>query len=176
MKLLFLLVQLIFIDFFLYFISSCFFFPFFSSLFFIISKKILNHILHSLIYIKCNYILLFLYNLQVVTFDENGVSYHPNHISTYKGVLSALTILKKRNKNIVGYKLISTNDIRKFYGVFDLPFSHICSYVFSNIMVVNFNLFLVMKGMHSHRSQNVWYRILFIIFSRYSYINTFITM
>ncbi len=38
---------------------------------------------------------------------------------------------------------------------------------------VNLNLPLVWQAMSSHSSQFVWYRRLFIIFSRYSYVNTF---
>ena len=111
--------------------------------------------------------------LQVVTFDEYGVSSHPNHISTYRGVQLALSALSRKNSSInsiLGLKLCTTLFTRKFLGLFDIPFSMI----FSEYSIVNFNLIRVLSGMRAHRSQNVWYRILFVLFSRYTYVNTFV--
>ena len=108
----------------------------------------------------------------VVTFDEYGVSGHPNHIMTHRGVVLALQQLRISNTdhaNIVGLKLHSTNVLRKFLGLIDLPLS--C--FFAEHIAINFNLFRVIQGMAAHKSQNVWYRILFVIFARYSYVNTF---
>ena len=108
----------------------------------------------------------------MITFDEYGVSGHPNHTATYRGVQLALNALSRRKKKPIGLKLQTTSIFRKFLGFFDVPFS-----LFScENVVVNFNLFRVLKGMTAHRSQNVWYRILFVLFSRYTYVNTFVSI
>ncbi|WBY58651.1 N-acetylglucosaminyl-phosphatidylinositol de-N-acetylase [Plasmodium yoelii yoelii] len=64
---------------------------------------------------------------KILTFDEYGVSGHPNHISVYKGA----QILAK-SKNIQLFSLHSTNLIQKYLGVLSFPFifhkryHHIC--------------------------------------------------
>lgn len=105
---------------------------------------------------------------QIVTFDERGVSDHPNHVATYKGVRHLLKMMTRDRKRTVGLKLESTNCVRKFLGIFDLIFS----YLLSDFMFININFMSVMKGMAMHKSQNVWYRVLFVLFSRYTYVNT----
>ena len=107
--------------------------------------------------------------IQVITFDERGVSDHPNHIATYRGVQQLFRELRESEIKIVGLKLQSTNVIRKFLGFFDVIFSIFTS----DQMLLNYNLFQVLRGMAAHKSQNVWYRVLFVLFSRYSYVNTF---
>lgn len=107
--------------------------------------------------------------MQIITFDEKGVSGHPNHISTYKGVQLSLISFSKKKISMTGLKLQTTNVFRKFFGVLDLPLS-----LLSDNVVINFNLLKVLKGMQAHKSQNVWYRILFVLFSRYTYMNTFV--
>ena len=111
---------------------------------------------------------------QVITFDEYGVSGHPNHIMTHRGVALALAQLRSiaNRPSVVGLKLHSTNLIRKFMGIADLPFS----FIFAEHVAINFNLFRVIQGMAAHKSQNVWYRILFVIFARYTYVNTFVKL
>ena len=54
-------------------------------------------------------------------------------------------------------------------GAFDIPLSIISS----ENAIINFNVALVLKGMAAHKSQNVWYRVLFVLFCRYTYVNTF---
>jgi N-acetylglucosaminylphosphatidylinositol deacetylase len=107
---------------------------------------------------------------QVVTFDEHGVSGHPNHIMTYRGVGMALAHVRGTGASVNGLKLHSTNVFRKFLGVADLPLSLLAG----EHVAVNFNLFKVVQGLVAHWSQAVWYRILFVIFARYTYINTFV--
>lgn len=107
--------------------------------------------------------------IQVITFDERGVSDHPNHIATYRGVQQFFRDLRETDQKVVGLKLLSTNVMRKFLGFFDIIFSIFTS----DHILLNYNLFQVFRGMAAHRSQNVWYRILFVLFSRYTYMNTF---
>lgn len=106
----------------------------------------------------------------IVTFDEVGVSSHPNHIATFKGVEQALASTSSVDSlRVTGLKLESTNIFRKFTGVLDLFFSHFTS----TVLMYNLNVFTIFKAMWCHKSQFVWYRALFILFSRYTYVNTF---
>jgi len=70
---------------------------------------------------------------------------------------------------ILGLQLDSVSILRKFIGLFDL----LLSLALSEVVFVNCNKSLVFETMYLHYSQFVWYRFLFVLFSRYSYINTF---
>jgi N-acetylglucosaminylphosphatidylinositol deacetylase len=125
----------------------------------------------------------------IVTFDDGGVSGHPNHIATYYGVQYAAAricrnssggnesgISVKNREDIQVLVLETTSFVRKFLGAFDIALVYLGSLVglfrsdYSNISL---NLLVTIDAMIAHRSQFVWYRILFVLFSRYSYINTF---
>jgi N-acetylglucosaminylphosphatidylinositol deacetylase len=114
-------------------------------------------------------LMLSTHTTQIITFDERGVSDHPNHVATYKGVRHLFKTMTREKKRITGLKLESTNCVRKFLGIFDL----ILSYSLSDLVFTNLNVIAVIKGMAIHKSQNVWYRVLFVLFSRYTYFNTF---
>jgi N-acetylglucosaminylphosphatidylinositol deacetylase len=129
----------------------------------------------------------------VVTFDGYGVSGHVNHIATYHGMERALAILRsacvsggaifpegrsqhatpcghrKNDGGVLGLKLMSKSLCRKFLGPFDIFFS----LYYSNLVVMNFDLAVIYRGMRAHSSQNVWYRKIFILLSCFSYINCF---
>ena len=106
----------------------------------------------------------------ILTFDEYGVSNHPNHIATYQGVKYYLNNILNDKLNIIGFKLNSKNVFRKFIGLFDIIFTVLLnSFILLNI----FGLYKVYKGMYAHNSQNVWYRKIFIFFSSFTYINSF---
>lgn len=108
----------------------------------------------------------------VFTFDEYGVSYHPNHIATFQGTCIAVSLFNSKGYAITGLKLQTTNVVRKFCGIVDLCLS----FLFNSIQFYNFNLLKVYEGMCSHASQFVWYRKIFIVLSRYSYVNSFIDL
>lgn len=106
---------------------------------------------------------------QVVTFDDRGVSDHPNHIATYHGVKSALSMLPRSANNVIGLKLISVNVFRKFSGVLEI-LSALCT---AEYVAVAFGLITALRGMFIHRSQNVWYRQIFVCLSAFTYVNSF---
>jgi N-acetylglucosaminylphosphatidylinositol deacetylase len=94
----------------------------------------------------------------IITFDDKGVSYHPNHISCNIGV-----------KNIKGIDLFFLETVyfyRKYLGYFD-----VLNIDKKDIIFFNLNLLEVIYYMTIYWSQMKWYRIMFLIFSRYSYIN-----
>jgi N-acetylglucosaminylphosphatidylinositol deacetylase len=105
----------------------------------------------------------------VLTFDERGVSGHPNHIDTYRGVQYWLSL--STSKNIRGFKLKTiSNPFFKYippvwllYGMFgrESPLKHYVCY----------KPWLVWKAMAAHASQFVWYRRLSVVFSCYTYHN-----
>jgi len=108
----------------------------------------------------------------IITFDSYGVSGHPNHIATYKGVVLAHKRLNDTNIPIKVLILNSVNIIRKFLGIFDI----ILSLLLSKNIAITLNILHIWKAMAAHSSQFVWYRRLFVIFSRYTYVNTFTTI
>ena len=161
---------------------------------------------------------------RVITFDARGVSGHPNHIATHRGVRLFLRQQKElladkpegRGKaeaggkaepsaackadgagdaplgRVLGWQLTSTNLLRKFSGVLDIvpslmgvwdgtphpqsdaapppargpppPARALC--------FVTPNVARGVEAMSLHVSQFVWYRRLFVLFARYSYVNT----
>lgn len=105
----------------------------------------------------------------MITFDERGVSDHPNHIATFKGVQLAYSKLRAENTPIVALKLQSKSTVRKFLGPFDLFFSMWSSeYVIFSCHVVR-----TLMGMYAHASQNLWYRKIFVVLSSFTYMNAF---
>jgi N-acetylglucosaminylphosphatidylinositol deacetylase len=103
----------------------------------------------------------------VFSFDGRGVSKHINHVA----INTALTALAKREKtetSVKFYQLESVNLLRKYSGCLDLIWS-----MLSNFLFVKFSPIAAYRAMAVHRSQFVWYRRLFVLFSRYSYVNTY---
>ncbi|RLN98676.1 hypothetical protein BBJ28_00017541 [Nothophytophthora sp. Chile5] len=125
----------------------------------------------------------------VFTFDDYGVSGHANHIATHFGVKRALKQQQERcnvapdagtkaASPVRGWALESTGLLRKYVGVLDTALSFWQSggrnegqsdrqFVFLGRPLWNY------RAMALHRSQFVWYRRLFVVFSRYTFINTF---
>ncbi|KAK9507516.1 hypothetical protein O3M35_007356 [Rhynocoris fuscipes] len=106
----------------------------------------------------------------VITFDKKGVSGHKNHVSIYR----AMTLLRSRNSlpsNCRVYLLETVCLLRKYSFYADILLSILFSK--SLVYVTNVNEHkLITSAMTKHVSQFVWYRKLFMIFSRYTYINT----
>ena len=101
-----------------------------------------------------------------MTFDEGGVSGHPNHIATYLGVFHLLQSAK------VDFKLMtlqSTNVIRKYMSYADIIFCE----GYNGFHMFHWNPFDSLQAMLCHESQFVWFRRLFVIFSRYTFANSF---
>ncbi len=125
---------------------------------------------------------------QILTFDDRGVSGHSDHAAVHRGVALLLrtrapTISRSSSGGGSGsrsggpldaYALVTTGMLRKYSGMLDMPWSLATSYgpplgaFFSS-----FSARVAWAAMAAHRSQFVWYRRLFVIFSRYAYVNTF---
>ncbi len=102
----------------------------------------------------------------IFTFDDYGVSGHPNHISVHQGVKALKTSLPR-------YILSSVSILRKYLPPLDFWITLMLSESRLHIAVNTDEPFKSVETMKLYGSQNVWFRKLFSIFSRYSYINTF---
>mmetsp|Transcript_25244 Transcript_25244/g.63208 ORF Transcript_25244/g.63208 Transcript_25244/m.63208 type:complete len:288 (-) Transcript_25244:90-953(-) len=136
----------------------------------------------------------------VLTFDTQGVSGHPNHIATYRGVLAWMSLGDGETRQTQDddggdeasspthpnpmsprrphkgpatqvWVLVSTNVVRRFLMVADVSASFFLLEP-RDILVAASNPAQLVRAMRLHASQWVWYRKLFILFSRYSYLNT----
>lgn len=114
----------------------------------------------------------------IVTFDSHGVSKHLNHIALFQ---SLSEIIQKSGINQIKlYTLQSVNIFRKYISVLDLIFSIIDCYIAklfhsSSKHLVILNLSQIWKpqeAMLHHRTQYIWFRKLYVIFSRYMILNT----
>ncbi|CAD8151799.1 unnamed protein product [Paramecium octaurelia] len=101
----------------------------------------------------------------IITFDKHGISGHLNHIACYKAISTM-----KRSEDLKVFVLETTNIFRKYSSILDFFVSSILN---DNLML-NLNILKAWKSMQIHHSQFVWYRKLFVVFSRYAYINTLI--
>ncbi|XP_046387041.1 N-acetylglucosaminyl-phosphatidylinositol de-N-acetylase [Ischnura elegans] len=105
----------------------------------------------------------------VITFDKLGVSRHANHSSIFYAT-AFLCMEKKLPKYSRAYALDSINILRKYSSFLDAPISYLLS---SYWYIVTWKEAVVIQGaMKAHKSQYVWYRKLFVTFSRYVIINT----
>ncbi|KAJ6784047.1 hypothetical protein PWT90_00334 [Aphanocladium album] len=125
----------------------------------------------------------------IITFDGQGVSSHPNHISLFHGARKFVGALLKGRSGWASpvdlYTLRSVNIARKFTSIVDiLPTlttwaavthtdkAHPGGLVFLSPLVGDGGLPTAWSAMTAaHKSQMVWFRYLWITFSRYMVIN-----
>ncbi|XP_055992573.1 N-acetylglucosaminyl-phosphatidylinositol de-N-acetylase isoform X1 [Sorex fumeus] len=106
----------------------------------------------------------------VVTFDARGVSGHNNHIALYTAVRS-LHSEGKLPKGCSVLTLQSVNVLRKYISFLDLPFSlsHTQDVLF---VLTSEEVARAKRAMSCHHSQLLWFRRLYVLFSRYMRINS----
>ncbi|KTF72226.1 hypothetical protein cypCar_00037938 [Cyprinus carpio] len=112
------------------------------------------------------------YSISVVlTFDGSGVSGHANHIAIYV----ALRHLASAGRLPEGCQILSLHSIsllRKYVSVLELPVSWLLPSDFC--CIIGWEEYKhAKKAMLCHRSQLLWFRQLYILFSRYMLVNTF---
>lgn len=104
----------------------------------------------------------------ILTFDEHGVSSHPNHIGTYHGVKEAL----KGLTNVVAYKLHTSFLLVKYLGSFAFVWAFLCSnYLGFTKTIITYSPTKIFAGMQRHASQFVWYRKLQLVTFSYTWLN-----
>ncbi|CAD8067364.1 unnamed protein product [Paramecium primaurelia] len=101
----------------------------------------------------------------VITFDKKGISGHLNHIACYEAISSM-----KRAEGLKVFVLETTNILRKYSSILDF----FVSCILNDNLMLNLNILKAWRSMKIHHSQFLWYRKLFVVFSRYAYINTLI--
>lgn len=106
----------------------------------------------------------------IVTFDGHGVSGHSNHISCFSAVKRISS-----DTDVECYALQSFSRAFKYSGWLTFVFDRLllnpkCDiiYILSPLDVMNH----VFGAMQQHKSQLVWFRYLYLAFSRYIIINT----
>ena len=106
----------------------------------------------------------------IITFDKNGVTKHPNHISCYKGLMFYLNQNKDEclERNIKVYTLDSFNFI--FQYTWFLP---MLSTFFKKYAFLSNNFFTSYKLMSLYKTQFNLLRKAHTIFSSYSYFNSY---
>uniref|UniRef100_A0A8C2BW58 N-acetylglucosaminylphosphatidylinositol deacetylase n=1 Tax=Cyprinus carpio TaxID=7962 RepID=A0A8C2BW58_CYPCA len=112
------------------------------------------------------------YSISVVlTFDGSGVSGHANHIAIYV----ALRHLASAGRLPEGCQILSLHSIsllRKYVSVLELPVSWLLPSDFC--CIIGWEEYKhAKKAMFCHHSQLLWFRRLYILFSRYMLVNTF---
>ena len=106
----------------------------------------------------------------IITFDEKGVSRHPNHISTSNGVISFLRNNKQKiiDSKIETYFLDTYPWIMQYSFLFPLIGFYLKDYGF-----LNKNALYTYNLMKIHFSQFNFYRKLHTLISGYTYFNTY---
>lgn len=128
----------------------------------------------------------------IISFDANGVSYHPNHCAIFAG-LQCLAARPNDNMPRAGkitlLALESTHVLRKYLSIPE--FLVLSSWNIVRLLVrwiganndwggswvlvttvSPLDLGRAFRAMAAHWSQLVWYRMLFILFARYTILNT----
>ncbi|XP_045382799.1 N-acetylglucosaminyl-phosphatidylinositol de-N-acetylase isoform X1 [Lemur catta] len=107
----------------------------------------------------------------VVTFDAGGVSGHSNHVALYAAVRALRSEKKLPEAGCPVLTLRSVNVLRKYLSLLDLPWSllhsHDVLFVLTSAEVAR-----AKRAMSCHRSQLLWFRRLYVLFSRYMRINS----
>lgn len=126
----------------------------------------------------------------LITFDAHGVSSHPNHISLYHGARAFAAALVRGKSGWASpvdlYTLTTVGIARKYVSAADVfatlaswalavrhaDSAHPPALVFMSQLVGSSGLGAARGAMtDAHKSQMVWFRHLYIIFSRYMVIN-----
>ncbi|XP_056415198.1 N-acetylglucosaminyl-phosphatidylinositol de-N-acetylase [Hyla sarda] len=106
----------------------------------------------------------------VITFDEGGVSGHSNHISLYHAIRS-LHDSGKLPKGCSVLVLESVSIFRKYISILDLLLSWL--YGQDVLFISSGRQYKQAKeAMWHHQSQLLWFRHIYLFFSRYMMINT----
>eukprot|EP00899_Mesostigma_viride_P025869 jgi/Mesvir1/6467/Mv19542-RA.1 len=128
----------------------------------------------------------------ILTFDPYGVSGHPNHAAAHAGVLRFLTEeAGSLAKDVRAWQLVSMGMLRKYLGPLEALLQHAglwrlalkladestLSSAHPAVRVfINPDVGRGIAAMQEHRSQLVWFRQLYTILSRYSYVNEFLPL
>lgn len=107
----------------------------------------------------------------VITFDRHGVSGHKNHCALY----TAMAFLCLENRIPAGcrvFALRSVTMLRKYSSILDVPMSFLLTPSAAYVSGPK-RWMILRRAMQAHCSQYVWFRKLYMMFSRFTLINTY---
>lgn len=107
----------------------------------------------------------------VLTFDEHGVSGHANHIAIHKAVSHLASTGQVRNDCCL-LSLETVGVLRKYLSYLELPLSGCLPSCLCCVIGLK-GYRQAREAMLCHRTQLLWFRYLYIFFSRYMLVNTF---
>lgn len=123
---------------------------------------------------------------QLLTFDRLGVSSHPNHYSLYYGAKRLLGSVPTTTGPLRAYALVTTPLLVKYSGWLSMIFKLYPTSYHSGARVATAGLpalrftaglpsyLTITRAISQHRSQMVWFRYLYFMFSRYMWINDWV--
>ncbi|CAE6405491.1 unnamed protein product [Rhizoctonia solani] len=99
----------------------------------------------------------------IITFDQHGISSHPNHISLYHAALSL-------KSHVQVWSLHTTGVFAKYSGYLGAvtPPTNDKGVIFASGIE---GYFMALKAMRKHWTQLVWFRWLYVGWSRYMWVN-----
>jgi N-acetylglucosaminylphosphatidylinositol deacetylase len=109
----------------------------------------------------------------VITFDSKGVSGHLNHISTFSAI--QYLVRNGHDQSWTAYQLLTVNSFKKYAWVVDIYLTWLFRQEHKKTVKVVLSwqqYWTAIEAMKQHRSQFVWFRRLYVMFSRYIAINT----
>lgn len=104
----------------------------------------------------------------IVTFDDRGVSDHPNHIAVCRGARG----FAQHNRNVVLLELVTKSLWIKYIGALSVLLPRREA---SSVAIHPMHCLSSFTGMKFHASQLAWFRYLYLLFSSYSVQNEFET-
>lgn len=105
----------------------------------------------------------------VITFDGYGISAHPNHIACFR----AMQYLYTHGLIPAGVQVFILESV-PVWRKYVIPLDGLISSCHSTFFYISSPViyFVTLRAMWAHRSQMLWFRYLYMIFSRYILINT----
>ena len=135
-------------------------------------QKLITSPQYALCSHQCSY--LSLTASQILTFDEHGISNHPNHYSLPMGAAYLLRKIPNMPIRILSLKTVPI--LPKYTGLFSPITTNIWYSFISNsrqpVFVAGLKGYrTALQAMYQHWSQLVWFRWLYVLFSRYMWVN-----
>ena len=107
-------------------------------------------------------------NDAILTFDQYGISHHINHSAIYHAIIQS----KSQLSDTQIYTLTSVPLWRKYISYIDILFHYLWFKRHQTMNFIHFNIKINWYSMKLYATQFIWYRRLFLLFSRYTFFNT----
>jgi N-acetylglucosaminylphosphatidylinositol deacetylase len=154
-----------------------------------------------------------LMRFQILTFDEQGISSHPNHKSIHRGVQTLIQNIgetsSKQPRRL--FTLVSSSLAYKYTSILSVAFGKVDIYGYRWMQLLEHRIIRVLsiwypdiltpaipwhpdgqsmpefisgfegylkalEAMEAHESQLVWFRWLYVVFSKYMWVNSWVQL